>query len=66
MTEPKYNLCACMGAMYGEPYCYCVMQQKGLQELMDDNPLRKADEERAKRGWDELVKSGWFSRYEED
>lgn len=66
MSEIKYNLCACMGAMYGEPYCYCVMQQNGLQDFMDNNPLRKAEEERAKKQWDELVKSGFFDRYEED
>lgn len=38
-----YNLCACMGAMYNEPYCYCEMERRGLD--MDNNPLRIAAEE---------------------
>jgi hypothetical protein len=24
------NICACMGAVYGDPYCPCVMQSKGI------------------------------------
>jgi hypothetical protein len=25
------QMCACMGPMYDEPYCYCEMQRRGLQ-----------------------------------
>jgi hypothetical protein len=28
--EEKIELCACMGKMYDEPHCPCVMKQKGL------------------------------------
>lgn len=24
------SVCACMGAVYGEPYCPCEMKQRGL------------------------------------
>ena len=24
------HFCACMGPMYGEPYCYCTMKREGL------------------------------------
>lgn len=36
------NLCACMGPMYGEPYCYCSMKSRGLEKQMEENPLRIA------------------------
>lgn len=44
------NLCACMGPMYGEPYCYCSMKSRGLEKEMDENPFRIAANERAKGG----------------
>jgi len=34
------DMCACMGAMYGEPYCPCEMERRGLSEIMNKNPLR--------------------------
>ncbi len=26
-----YNVCACMGPLRGDPYCYCEMQKRGLE-----------------------------------
>lgn len=45
--------CACLGPMYGEPHCYCKMQQLGLplNEL-----ARKLEEERAKEQLKNLTK----------
>lgn len=45
--------CACLGPMYGEPYCYCTMKQLGLPL---NEPARKIEEERAKKEWEEFVK----------
>jgi hypothetical protein len=29
--DPKFvNVCGCLGAMYGEPYCPCEMRRRGL------------------------------------
>lgn len=42
------NLCACMGPMYGEPYCYCSMKSRGLEKEMEENPLRIAANERTR------------------
>ena len=57
----EMNLCACMGPMYGEPYCYCQMKQRGLEYFMDNNPVRieAASESaaRCKRLWEP---GGWF------
>ncbi len=25
------DFCACMGPMYGDPHCYCVMKSLGLE-----------------------------------
>jgi hypothetical protein len=36
----EFNACACMGPMYGEPFCYCKMKLKGLQLNV---PEREAD-----------------------
>lgn len=52
--------CACMGSMYGEPYCPCEMKNRGLQAEMDNNPLRKAEEVRAEASWKEFMDSGGF------
>lgn len=30
MTDITANLCACMGAMHGEPYCHCEMERRGI------------------------------------
>lgn len=57
----SHGVCACMGAMYGEPYCPCVMQRNGLQEMMDKNPLRIAEEDRSAKQWKALWEpGGWF------
>lgn len=35
---PLPNFCACMGPLYGEPYCACEMRRRGLprsQECID-------------------------------
>lgn len=49
--------CACMGAMYGEPFCHCEMERLGRCEEMEKNPLRIADnkrfEERLKKFFEE-------------
>ena len=56
-----FNACACMGAMYNEPYCYCEMKRKGLQSFMDNNPARIAEEERSAAQWKKLWEpGGWF------
>lgn len=41
------NACACMGPMYGEPYCPCGMENRGLQKQMAENPLRLAEYRRS-------------------
>lgn len=40
------TVCACMGAMYGEPHCYCVMQSRGLPL---NTQARKIETERAEK-----------------
>lgn len=45
------NLCSCMGPMYGDPYCYCIMQQKGLTP----SPFYKPSKEQEKRLDDALA-----------
>ena len=37
------KLCACMGPMYGEPYCVCKMKELGLPL---NEEARQADHER--------------------
>ncbi len=39
------NLCACLGPRQDEPFCMCVMIQKGLKTLKDYGP---SDEDKAK------------------
>lgn len=50
------SACACMGAMYGEPYCYCEMERRGFTKEMEENPLRITDnkqfEEAMKRAFE--------------
>ncbi len=48
--EIMINLCACMGPMYGEPYCYCKMKSMGFEKQMDENPLRIAANQRDREG----------------
>lgn len=55
------NACACLGPAYGEPYCYCQMKQKGLEDFMEKNPLRIAEEARDAAQWKALWEpGGWF------
>lgn len=52
------KLCACMGPMYGEPYCPCRMSAMGFDKQMEENPLRIAENERAKKQLDALFGEG--------
>lgn len=56
------NVCACLGAAYGEPYCYCEMQQRGLQSLMDNNPARKAAEYDSAQQWEKFIAEGGYEQ----
>jgi hypothetical protein len=67
LESGEINLCGCLGAMYGEPYCPCEMVRKGLQDVMDTNPLRIAENVRyaeekaafeARGGWKQLLRNG--------
>lgn len=40
------TVCACMGAMYGEPYCYCTMVSRGLSL---NTEARNIEDERSKK-----------------
>jgi hypothetical protein len=44
LESGEISLCACIGPMYGEPYCYCEMERRGLQP--ENNPLRIAENKR--------------------
>jgi predicted amino acid racemase len=46
LESGELSLCACIGPMYGEPYCACRMKQEGLEHVMESNPLRIAEAER--------------------
>lgn len=48
--------CACMGPMYGEPYCYCSMKSRGLEKEMEENPLRIAANQRLLESMKDLEK----------
>lgn len=71
LDSGEISLCGCLGPMYGEPYCYCQMKQKGLEAEMENNrdsgtnevrhPLRIAEDER----WEAQMKvarepGGWL------
>lgn len=63
LESGEISLCGCLGPMYGEPYCYCQMKQKGLEAEMESNPLRIAEDER----WEAQMKiarepGGWLYR----
>lgn len=52
------KVCACMGPMYGEPYCPCRMDEMGLP--MDGEIRKKAEAESAAQ-WKALWQpGGWF------
>lgn len=50
------NLCACLGPMYGEPLCYCRMEQ----HVMDSNPIRQAADEASAKAWSKLFEPGGY------
>jgi hypothetical protein len=67
MSQIKYNLdnvrlCACLGAMYGEPYCPCEMKNRGLQSEMDSNPIRKAAEKRDAESYRKFMEEGGWEK----
>lgn len=51
------SMCACMGPMYGEPFCPCMMEKRGLPM---DGPVRKAAEAESKKQWDKSFAPGGF------
>lgn len=52
--RPEFIACACMGAVYGEPYCPCEMSQRGLPS----SPEHVAANEKANRELGELFGPG--------
>ena len=43
------SACACMGAVYGEPYCPCEMRQRGLcSSEKHEEAMKKAKEDMAR------------------
>lgn len=42
--EHQYNMCGCIGAIYGEPFCPCIMARGGL--AMSDEHVAALDESR--------------------
>lgn len=61
-TDIKYKSCACLGAMYGEPYCPCEMERKGLKEVMENNPVRKAAEYDSAQQWKKFMDDGGWAK----
>lgn len=56
MNPPK--ICACMGPMYGEPYCPCRMEQLGLPL---NEVAREQERVRAEKQMKEFFDNGGFS-----
>lgn len=54
MTQ-RIEPCACMGALHGEPHCYCEMQRRGLPL---NRAARDAEHARAKAQWEQLCAPG--------
>lgn len=52
------NVCACLGPMYNEPYCYCEMKRQSLN--MDNNPLRIEAEAKSKEQMSKMFEPGGF------
>jgi hypothetical protein len=55
LKSGEISLCACIGAMYGEPYCYCEMERRGLQHIIENNPLRIEANKRFKEHMDKWI-----------
>lgn len=53
----ELSLCACLGPMYGEPYCPCQMARRGLPP----SPQRVAAQQDAQEKLKQLFDSGHFS-----
>jgi len=53
----EISLCACLGPMYGEPYCPCEMSRRGLPP----SPQREAAQQDAQEKLAKLFESGHFS-----
>jgi hypothetical protein len=62
LQDGSLSLCGCLGPMYGEPYCPCEMKRKGLEEVMENNPRRKAADEKSEKMWKEFMESGGFAK----
>lgn len=58
MMENKLTPCACIGPMYGEPYCLCEMRRRGLKL---NEEARAAEHARAKEQWAKFMESGGFA-----
>lgn len=56
------RVCACIGAMYGEPYCPCEMKNRGLESVMENNPVRKAAEYDSAVQWKKFIEDGGFEK----
>lgn len=53
----EISLCACIGPMYGEPYCPCEMSRRGLPP----SPQREAAQQEASERLAKLFESGQLS-----
>ena len=53
----EISLCACLGAMYGEPYCPCEMSRRGLPP----SPQREAAQQDAQERLTKLFEAGRLS-----
>ena len=58
LRKGELNMCACMGAGYGEPYCPCEMSRRGLPP----SPERVRATEESDRQLKNLVNSGFFAK----
>lgn len=58
--KTKFNLCGCLGPMYGEPHCPCTMRSMGLERVMKENPIRQAAEKKAEEDWKKANEPGGF------
>lgn len=62
LNSVEISMCGCLGPMYGEPYCPCQMEQKGLQAMMENNPLRQAELKR----WNDFWSNGGLYKHESE